>query len=164
MELARDLPARVVNAGSPGKGTDYALRFFLARQAAFRPDLVLLGFFKNDFGDNARNTYFSVTPGGRLEPRSPRDARSRRRMVLERLPGFSWLLSRSHVVNLLRQAAVKLMADQSGVGQPTSKSEDGPPGPVWVDESRIEQTRLYLKALRDATSAHASSLLVFYVP
>jgi hypothetical protein len=163
-ELAHDLPTRVVNAGSPGKGTDYALRFLLARQATLRPDLVLLAFFKNDFGDNARDTYFHLTSGGRLEPRPPRDARSKRRLFLERFPGFGWLLSRSHLINLLRQAAVRLTAEQSDAGQPTSRSEDGPPGPVWVDESRIEHTRLYLKELRDATSAHASSLLVFYVP
>jgi len=161
--LARDLPARVVNAGSPGKGTDYALRFFLARQATLRPDLVLLGFFKNDFGDNARDTYFSLTPAGRLEPRPPRDARSRRRLLLERLPGFSWLLSSSHLVNLLRLAAVRLTAD-SRTAQPTRRSEDGPMGLVWVDDSRRERTRLYLRELRDATTARASSLLVFYVP
>ena len=162
--LAPDLPTRVVNAGNPGKGTHYALRFFLLRQATLRPDLVLFGFFKNDFGDNARDTYFSLTPTGRLEPRPPRDARSRRRLLLERLPGFSWLLSRSHLVNLFRQAAVRLTVDKFAPGQPTSRPEDGPRGPVWVDERRVEQTRLYLKALSEATTAHASSLLVFYVP
>ena len=133
--LAPDLPTRVVNAGNPGKGTDYALRFFLLRQATLRPDLVLFGFFKNDFGDNARDTYFSLTPTGRLEPRPPRDARSRRRLLLERLPGFSWLLSRSHLVNLFRQAAVRLTVDKFAPGQPTSRPEDGPRGLVWVDES-----------------------------
>ena len=86
--LRSDPPARVVNAGNPAKGTDYALRFFLARQAAIRPDVVLLAFFKNDFGDNAREAYFSRTPTGALVPKPPKDARSARRLLRGAPPRF----------------------------------------------------------------------------
>jgi hypothetical protein len=164
--LRSDPSARVVNAGNPAKGTDYALRFFLARQAAIRPDVVLLAFFKNDFGDNAREAYFSRTPAGALVPKQPKDARSGRRLLVERLPGFGWLLSTSHFVNLLRQAAVVFTFDRARPGNPTvvQGSADGPRAFVWVDPRRRETTTRYLAALRDSVREHGASLLVFYVP
>jgi lysophospholipase L1-like esterase len=164
--LRSDPPARVVNAGNPAKGTDYALRFYLARQAALRPDAVLLGFFKNDFGDNARGTYFSLTPAGGLAPRQPEDTRSARRLLLERLPGVEWLLRTSHLVNLVRQAAVVLSLDRKRPGQPTAieRPPDGPRAITWVDPRRREETRRYLAALRDAVRGHGASFLAFYVP
>jgi len=102
LQEALSSTALIVNAGNPAKGTDYALRFFIARGAALRPEVVLLTFTKNDFGDNERQTYFSLATAGTLEPKRLRDTRSARRRLLERLPGIGWLLSRSHVVNLLR--------------------------------------------------------------
>jgi lysophospholipase L1-like esterase len=165
-ELRSGEPARVVNAGNPAKGTDYALRFYLARQAPFRPDVVLLAFFKNDFGDNERGAYFSRTSAGALVPRPPKDARSARRRLLERLPGFGWLLENSQLLNLLRQAAVILTFERDRPGQPTSveRSAEGPRGFTWVDPHRQEETRRYLAALRDAVREQGASLLVFYVP
>jgi lysophospholipase L1-like esterase len=159
-------PARVVNAGNPAKGTDYALRFYLARQAALGPDVVLLAFFKNDFGDNARGTYFSLTPSGTLAPLAPKDARSARRRLVERFPGSRWLLENSQLVNLLRQTAVILTFEKDRPGPPTSaqRSPDGPRGFTWVDPLRQEETRRYLAALRDAVAEHGASLLVAYVP
>jgi hypothetical protein len=158
--------ARVVNAGNPAKGTDYALRFILARGAALRPEVVLLAFTKNDFGDNVRQTYFSLTAAGALEAKRPPDARSARRRILERLPGFRWLLSTSHLVNLLRQAAVILTFDPARPGRPAAieRSGDGPRGLVWVDPRRRELTKRYLAALGDAVGQRGASFLVFYVP
>jgi len=156
---------RVVNAGNPAKGTDYALRFFLARGKDLRPDRVLLAFTKNDFGDNARGTYFSSTPGGALEPRPLRDTRSARRRLLEHVPGVGALLSRSHLVNFLRQAAILLSVDRSRPGQPVfGPRDDGPPAPRWVDPGRQELTRRYLAALRDAVEAGGASFAVAYLP
>jgi hypothetical protein len=157
--------ARVVNAGNPAKGTDYALRFFLARGEDLRPDRVLLGFTKNDFGDNARGTYFSPAPGGALVPRPLRDARSARRRLLERVPGFGALLARSHLVNFLRETAILLTVDWSRPGQPVfGPREDGPPAPLWVDPGREELTRRYLAALRDSVEKSGASLAVAYLP
>jgi len=158
--------ARVVNAGNPAKGTDYALRFFLARGAPMRPDVVLLAFFKNDFGDNARETYFSLTSTGRLEPRPLRDTRSRRRTLLEPLPAVGWLLSTSHLVNLLRRAAIVFTYDRARTDGPSRvlARDDGPRGFDWVNPHRRELTRRYLAELRDAVQEQGGALLVFYVP
>jgi lysophospholipase L1-like esterase len=165
-ELRSGPPVRVVNAGNPAKGTDYALRFYLARQATLRPDVVLLAFFKNDFGDNARGAYFSLTSKGALASLPPKDARSARRRLLERLPGFGWLLANSQLVNLLRQTAVILTFERDRPGQPIAvrRPPDGPLGFTWVDPPRREETARYLAALRDAVREHGASLLVFYVP
>jgi hypothetical protein len=157
---------RVVNAGNPAKGTDYALRFFDTRGAALRPDAVLLAFAKNDFGDNSREAYYSQTPTGGLEPKPPKDNRSRRRILLEQIPGFDWLLSTSHLVNLVREAGVILTFDRSRPDRPTAgpSTADGPRGHEWVDPGRQELTQRYLGALRDAVRRQGASFLVFYVP
>jgi hypothetical protein len=50
------LSLEVMNAGCPGKGTDYALKLFQTVGHKFHPDLTVLGFFGNDFADNARGS------------------------------------------------------------------------------------------------------------
>jgi hypothetical protein len=51
---ASQMSVEVLNAGCPGKGTDYALKCFQTVGRKFHPDLTVLGFFANDFQDNAR--------------------------------------------------------------------------------------------------------------
>ncbi len=64
-QLLQDhLSVEVINAGNPGRGTDYALRFFQVRGAKFRPDLTVVCFFANDFVDNERGDYFRVAEDG----------------------------------------------------------------------------------------------------
>lgn len=48
----------VINAGNPNTGTDYALRFYEDVGQALQPDIVILSFCSNDFGDNQRHWYF----------------------------------------------------------------------------------------------------------
>jgi hypothetical protein len=60
-DLRADLLAvEVMNAGAPGKGTDYALKCFQTVGRKFHPDLTVLGFFCNDFQDNARGEYYNI--------------------------------------------------------------------------------------------------------
>ncbi len=50
----RQIAAEVVNAGCPGKGTDYELKLFQTLGAGLKPEVTVLCFFANDFLDNAR--------------------------------------------------------------------------------------------------------------
>ena len=153
-------PTRVVNAGNPGKGTDYALKLLLARGRALAPERVLLAFFKNDFGDNERGAYFTVTADA-IEERTSLD----RGPLLARWPGYSWLLSRSHLANLLREAALRAGADRGRGGPAWSVDGDGGPrAPVYVTPARQELARRYLEALAGAAAALGAPLTVAYLP
>ncbi len=62
VQVEKDLRAdrlsmEVMNAGAPGKGTDYALKCFRTVGRKFHPDLIVLGFFA---------TIFRTTPGGSI--------------------------------------------------------------------------------------------------
>ena len=58
------LSVEVMNAGAPGKGTDYELKCFQTVGRKFHPDLTVLGFFCNDFQDNARGEYYNIGKQG----------------------------------------------------------------------------------------------------
>ena len=54
------LPADVINAGVSGFGTAEELAFLENEGINYRPDAVVLGFFGNDFVDNARSGLFTL--------------------------------------------------------------------------------------------------------
>ncbi len=68
---ADHLSVEVMNAGCPGKGTDYELKSFQTVGRKFHPDLTVLGFFGNDFQDNDRQVSIIISASegnSRLNP------------------------------------------------------------------------------------------------
>ena len=61
------LSVEVMNAGCPGKGTDYELKCFQTVGRKFHPDLTALCFFSNDFQDNDRGEYYNIGKRGELQ-------------------------------------------------------------------------------------------------
>ncbi len=68
--LQDHIPVEVINAGVSGKGTDFELKFFQVLGYKFKPDLTVLCFTANDFIDNERGEYFSVSPDGEISPKT----------------------------------------------------------------------------------------------
>lgn len=50
----------VLNAGSPGAGSDYSLRFLETRGKELSPKIVVYYAFDNDFFDNLANSYYHI--------------------------------------------------------------------------------------------------------
>jgi hypothetical protein len=98
---ADHLSVEVMNAGCPGKGTDYELKCFQTVGRKFHPDLTVLGFFCNDFEDNDRGEYYNVGRQGELSAK-PLDCNRRGiKNLLANLPGYNWLISWSQAANLV---------------------------------------------------------------
>jgi hypothetical protein len=57
--LGERLGVRVVNAGTPGFGTAQELAFFEEYGSEMAPDMVVLGFFGNDYADNMKQPTFA---------------------------------------------------------------------------------------------------------
>lgn len=90
------LDIQVLNAGTPGYGTDEELAFLESNGAELQPDLVVTMFYAaNDFDDNrelARNTH-TVRDGMLHREVAPATAKSRPAWLRAR----AWMVARSHL-------------------------------------------------------------------
>jgi len=101
--LRRDgIDAEVINMGIPGFGTAEELIQFHAVAKQYKPDLVVLGFFYNDYMNNAicglftnQDGVLSRTENGFIPGIYIRDR-------LNAVPGYSFLSQHSHLMTLLR--------------------------------------------------------------
>lgn len=155
--------AEVINAGCPGKGTDYELKLFQSIGAKLRPDVTILSFFSNDFQDNERGEYYEVRADGGLQAK-PLDPGGLKTWLF-RLPGYNWLISWSHAANLMKQIAVNYLAGagQSGAaaGLVVSYRNEGE---GLVTDANRKLTEIHLAHLREAVRRSGSDLAVFYIP
>lgn len=65
----RKIAAEAINAGVSGFGTAEALAFLEAEGHKYAPDVVVLGFYANDFEDNLKAGLFGLDAAGRLTER-----------------------------------------------------------------------------------------------
>ena len=116
----RNLPAEVINAGNPGKGTDYELKLFQTMGVQLHPDLTVLCFFPAAFGRDALGEYYAIGPDGELRAKRLEPATEGIKAFLFHFPGYNWLISWSHAANLVKESAVHyLVAGQNGPDRPT---------------------------------------------
>ncbi len=84
--------AQVINAGVSGYSTEEELAFLENEGYKYQPDVVVLGFYANDFDDNVRSGLFDLDRQGKLIAKRyeylPGVAIQN---VIYRLPGMAWL-------------------------------------------------------------------------
>jgi hypothetical protein len=152
---AKKLAVEVINAGNPGKGTDYELRLLKTWGSKIKPDLVVLCFFLNDFFDNAEGQYYRLGSQGELVPQSPHSLEAKKARV-ENLPVISWLLSWSQAANLVKVSLINFIQGPN----------KGPKldYPVAAPESHQELTRVILRQVAETARSLGSDVLFFYLP
>jgi lysophospholipase L1-like esterase len=153
---AKNYSVEVINAGNPGKGTDYELRFLQIMGPKIKPDLVVVCFYWNDFYDNVEGEYFRLGKNGELIPRKPHSLTARKAKI-ENLPVIDWLLSWSQAANLIRAAAVNSFRR---LGKPTIRSKYN----HQVENFDKSWTRVLLKQIIITAKALKSDILFFYLP
>jgi hypothetical protein len=164
------LNAVVINAGNPGHGTEYALKLFQTVGAGLRPDVTVLGFFPAFFGRDAQGEYYTIGPHGELSAKKLQPATGKIKTFLFHFPGYSWLISWSQAANLVKQAAVNYLVqdsrDHQGNGGLTSSlvtfSKPGATG--FSNAANRKLAEIYLNHLREAVRQANSELLVCYIP
>ncbi|HYW73829.1 MAG TPA: GDSL-type esterase/lipase family protein [Pyrinomonadaceae bacterium] len=136
--------SETINAGDPGTGTDYALRFYetLGRQLA--PDVVILCFFSNDFQDNQRHTYYDDD----LRPRDLSNNIVARKMFLDSR-AYNWLITHSHLANLIKASIIRIQLFEKPIDEPQ------------VD---VNLTRRYIEMLKQKVREDNKQFLVIYLP
>jgi hypothetical protein len=168
-DLRKEHPAiEVMNAGNPGKGTDYALKCFETVGRKFHPVLTILGFFSNDFQDNERGEYYNLNNAGGLAVKPLTANGGIIKTILGNLPSYSWLISWSQAANLVKLTGIELLVRRPQTSAPVlskglvvsyHKGVEGYSSPV-----NIPITRVYLRHLDAAVKESGGSLMVCYIP
>lgn len=96
----------IINAGSPGKGTDYALKFFQARASKLNPGLVILCFNKSDFEDNQYNYYYEFRDDGSVVAKSLSNSFCAKKTIFSRNALYNWLINHSYLANYIKKYMV----------------------------------------------------------
>ncbi|MBN1866598.1 SGNH/GDSL hydrolase family protein [Candidatus Sumerlaeota bacterium] len=167
-------PFEAVNAGCPGWGTENELAFWRARRRELDPDLLVVAFFRNDLGDNARHLLFQVRDG-RLAF-EPTRTMGRAKRIARLIPFYSFLSEHSHLVNLLRRSAVRFFLEPPPTDGPKSDEPDrgaaetrtppteAAPGENPALEERLRLFSLLMGALVDEARSEGIPVLVLLLP
>jgi hypothetical protein len=162
------MSVEVVNAGCPGKGTDYALKCFQMVGRKFHPELTVLCFFANDFQDNERGEYYLVGKHGELAAKSLKEDQGGIKNFLFRLPAYNWLISWSQAANLVKQAGVEVLVNRAqktgsdasgGLVVSYKKGAEG-----YSNRTNKDLTNLYVARLNTAVKGAGGELIMFYLP
>jgi hypothetical protein len=98
---ARGLKAEVLNAGVSGFSTAEAAAFLESEGHRYQPDVVILGFYANDFEDNLKAGLFGLD-GGKLVARSREHIPGVRiQNAVYSVPGVKWLSENSYFYSVL---------------------------------------------------------------
>ncbi len=165
---AAQLSVEVLNAGCPGKGTDYALKCFQTVGRKFYPDLTILCFFCNDFDDNALGRYYDIGRRGELSAKPMNCRGSILKTVLAYLPGYNWLISWSQAANLVKQTGINLLINRAQKTGPDATNglvvtyTRGAYGFATATNKKL--TELYVGQLNVAVKRAGGSLRICYIP
>jgi len=162
------LSVEVMNAGVPGKGTDYALKCFQTVGRKFHPDLTVLGFFCNDFQDNARGEYYNIDSRGELQVKTLTCDQGAVKTLLDRLPAYNWLISWSQAANLVKQAGVEALINRGRQSGPDATNglvvayDRGARG--YATAANKPVTGIFVKQLNAAVKRAGGELMMCYIP
>jgi hypothetical protein len=165
---ADQVSVEVMNAGCPGKGTDYELKCFQTVGRKFHPDLTVLAFFCNDFQDNARGEYYNIGSRGELQVKPLNCNRGTIKTLLDHLPPYNWLISWSQAANLVKQAGVEALINRARQSGPDATNglvvsyERSASG--YATAANEPVTRIYVDQLNAAVKSAGGALMMFYIP
>jgi lysophospholipase L1-like esterase len=151
----------IINAGVSGYGTDQQFLYLRDKGIAFKPDVVLLLFYGNDFSNNMatelhwyNKPYFSLD-SGRLELQNTPVPEP---TLIQKLDRF--FFGRTYVYGKIYGRLIRPVLTQSfwNNHSPDNNPERG------SDKRIMLTTQLLLKAVRDLSAEHNARLVMVSVP
>ncbi len=94
---AHGIPADVINSGVSGFGTAEELAFLENEGIKYHPDVVVLGFFGNDFADNVRSGLFALAGDSLVVKSRTYDPAAGILDVIDAIPPIRWLSQHSYL-------------------------------------------------------------------
>jgi hypothetical protein len=99
---ARGQPAEVLNAGVSGFGTAEQLVLLENEGVKYRPDVVVLAFFANDFDDNLKSNLFGLDANGNVVEKNYEHVPGvKLQNFIYAIPGMLWLSQNSYFYSML---------------------------------------------------------------
>jgi hypothetical protein len=96
----RNIRAQVINAGVSGFSTAEELVFLEHEGFKYNPDVVVLGFYRNDFEDNLKSNLFTIDNGALVEANRAFIPGVRALGFVNSVPGTVWLSQHSYLYSL----------------------------------------------------------------
>lgn len=174
----RTAPAEVLNAGVSGFSTAEELAFLENEGYKFKPDVLVLGFYANDFEDNLKAGLFGLDDQARLVERAYQHVPGVRiQNILYSIPTVQWLSENSYFYSLLfnsvwnffkarlaeRAAGNAAAADgRSVVGK--AVFEYAVPTTAVYSEYEMALTAALLKRMQQFCDDHGTRLFVVDIP
>jgi len=98
---AHSVRAQVLNAGVSGFSTAEELAYLISEGYKYKPDIVVVGFYANDFEDNLKAGLFGLDDKGRVVEKSRSHLPGVKiQNVIYAVPGVRWLSENSYLYSL----------------------------------------------------------------
>lgn len=166
---ARGICAEVLNAGVSGFGTAEELVYLERELWKYAPDLVLVSFFVNDFGDNVRSNLFRLDDAGNLQIAADQYVPAGRLGdFLNRNALLGWLSGYSNAFVLAKERANDLMKGELERQRETAARSESGSGSQRSDAGAANYERrltlAILERLYQATRAKRVPLVIQSIP
>ena len=166
LSTERSLPKKVetINAAIRGYGNDQETILFERLGKQFQPDMVILAFYEgNDLTDNSNGGIFTVK-NGKLVQSYPTEENSvklryySKQIRIQNFPGYTLLVSHSHLANLIRITYANYLNRQN------IKTKFGTQSAQNISESEWVLTSMILERwIEDCKSIQARPIIL-YIP
>lgn len=158
------IKAEVINMAISGFGTAEELIQFHEVAKKYRPDLVILGFFQNDPGNNAVCGLFTVEDGVLRRTENDFIPGIYLRDRLYKIPGYSFFIQHSHLLTLFRNTAsgivLRQLKKKVGFHSTSAEEKEGQDKENATNRSALLTKLLLEKYADEVTQTGAKLLLV----
>jgi lysophospholipase L1-like esterase len=126
------LKYQIINAGTPGWGTQNQLALWREKGKAMQPDTVVIAYYQNDLDDNLRYPLFTLADGKVMpNPAAIDKLHDEKSNITNFIPLYDWLCSHSHLINYLRRTiAARQQVARMESGQAAHQSSPGQTEPT----------------------------------
>jgi len=166
---ARGGKVEVINAGVAGFGTAEELVFLENEGARYHPDLVVLGFFANDYEDNFKSDLFALDARGELRARGHSHVPGvGMQDFIYALPGVKWMSENSYFYSQLFNSAWVFYKIRLGMQATGKKAGDlagfALPADLTPSAQEIALAASLVVRMKGFCDAHGMALIVADIP
>ncbi len=141
---AKGVKAEVLNTGVSGFSTAEQLAFLENEGLRYRPDIVLLAFYRNDFEDNMKAGLFRLDGDELVAVKKRHTPGVRILEIINSLPGFPWLSQNSYLYSLIMNSvwsiAKQALLDKAMAQMQTEYA-------IGTQELTVEMKRLSIRLI-----------------
>jgi hypothetical protein len=161
--IKRGLQAEVLNAGVSGFSTAEALAFLENEGYRYQPDVVVLGFYANDYEDNLKAGLFALESGRLVERRFEHLPGVRIQNAIYAIPGAQWLSENSYLYSVAFNG-VWAFAKSALAARAAAEFEYARATKARHSEAEVALAVALIERMREFCEKNAMRLIVVDIP